>query len=171
MTDDTLTITQMEEEDILPITEVENQCFSDNWHEADFRRELQNPKIAFYLTAKCGNKVIGYMGTWIILEEAHVIKVGVNPDFRGRKIASTLMLCFLREAVKKGVHWSTLEVSEHNEHAIKLYEKFGYKTVSIRKEYYGTDDNALLMWVGNIHKVEYSEKLDTIEKEIIGEGQ
>ena len=90
----------------------------------------------------------------------------IDYEYRNRKVASTLMLCFLREAVKQGVHWSTLEVSEINEHAIKLYTRFGYKTVSVRKKYYGENEDAFLMWLGNMHLKSFSERLDVIEQEI-----
>lgn len=170
MKNEILTVELMTPSDIPRIKEIEKQCFTDIWPEDGFQRELENEKVALYLTAKLSDSVIGYMGAWLILEEAHVTTFGVDPDYRGRKVASTLMLCFMREAVKRGIKWSTLEVSEKNVSAIKLYAKFGYKTVNIRKNYYGENENALLMWVGNMQLKSFSEKLDDIEEEISPEG-
>lgn len=166
MSEGLLTISPMTKEDIPRIREIERQCFTDLWPEDGFQRELDNTKIAFYITASLDDKIIGYMGSWIIMEEAHITTFAVDPEYRNRKVASTLMLCFLREAVKQGVHWSTLEVSEINEHAIKLYTRFGYKTVSVRKKYYGENEDAFLMWLGNMHLKSFSERLDVIEQEI-----
>ena len=118
MSEGLLTISPMTKEDIPRIREIERQCFTDLWPEDGFQRELDNTKIAFYITASLDDKIIGYMGSWIIMEEAHITTFAVDPEYRNRKVASTLMLCFLREAVKQGVHWSTLEVSEINDHAI-----------------------------------------------------
>ena len=39
----------------------------------------------------------------------------------------------------------TLEVNENNLDAIKLYEKFGFEKLGIRKKYYNNTDNALIM--------------------------
>ena len=166
MSEGLLTISPMTKEDIPRIRVIEKQCFTDIWPEDGFQRELDNTKIAFYITASLDGKIIGYMGSWIIMEEAHITTFAVDPEYRNRKVASTLMLCFLREAVKQNVHWSTLEVSQINEHAIKLYTRFGYKTVSVRKKYYGEHEDAFLMWLGNMHLKSFSDMFDEIEKEI-----
>ena len=168
MSEGLLTISPMASEDIPRIMEIEKQCFQgdDSWTADGFQRELDNKKIAFYITASLDGKIIGYMGSWIILEEAHITTFAVDPEYRNRKVASTLMLCFLREAVKQEVHWSTLEVNENNEHAIKLYKRFGYKTVNVRKNYYGENEDAFLMWLGNMHLKSFSDRLDVIEQEI-----
>ena len=106
MSEGLLTISPMTKEDIPRIREIEKQCFTDIWPEDGFQRELDNTKIAFYITASLDGKIIGYMGSWIIMEEAHITTFAVDPEYRNRKVASTLMLCFLREAVKQNVHWS-----------------------------------------------------------------
>ena len=38
-----------------------------------------------------------------------------------------------------------LEVNENNEKAIKLYEKNGFEEISVRKNYYGNNQNAVIM--------------------------
>ena len=38
-----------------------------------------------------------------------------------------------------------LEVNENNIAAINLYEKFGFKQISIRKKYYNNKDDAIIM--------------------------
>ena len=39
-----------------------------------------------------------------------------------------------------------LEVNENNEKAIKLYKKNGFEEISVRKNYYGNHQNALIMF-------------------------
>ena len=39
----------------------------------------------------------------------------------------------------------TLEVNENNTNAIKLYEKFSFIKLGIRKKYYKNTDNAIIM--------------------------
>ena len=170
MSEGILTVRRMEKGDVPRVREIERRCFSDLWPADGFDRELENEKVAFYIVADLDGMVIGYMGAWLILEEAHVTTFGVDPEYRNRKVASTLMLCFMREAVSKGSHWSTLEVSEKNEHAIRLYSRFGYKTVSKRRKYYGENEDGLLMWVGGMQNSDFSKRLDEIETEISPEG-
>ena len=38
-----------------------------------------------------------------------------------------------------------LEVNEKNVKALKLYEKIGFERISIRKNYYGKNENAMIM--------------------------
>lgn len=170
MSSDSLTIRRADSCDAEDIAAISAKCFDEAWTADGLRKDIGNDKVSFYLAAEHTGSMIGYMGSWMILEEAHVITVGVDPEFRNRKVASTMMLCFFREAVRRGVHWSTLEVDEDNLSAIRLYEKFGYKTVSVRKNYYGEGRDGLLMWLGGMHNASFSERLDEIEKDISPEG-
>jgi len=70
------------------------------------------------------------------------------------------------KAVLKGARWSTLEVNEDNLAAIHIYEKFGFKKIGSRKEYYEKNKNAHVMWAGNLQNASYRAKLEELKKEI-----
>mgnify|MGYP001046107313 CR=1 FL=1 len=46
-----------------------------------------------------------------------------------------------------GIHEITLEVRKSNHVAIKLYESFGFKTVTIRENYYPNGESAFMMYL------------------------
>ena len=56
----------MKEEDIDEILDISSLSFSICWSKNSYIQELTNP-IARYLVAKIDNKVVGFVGTWIVL--------------------------------------------------------------------------------------------------------
>lgn len=90
------------------------------------------------------NKILGFISYSIMYERAELDYILVLPQFRGKKIASYLMKAMFNDLKRNKVSNITLEVRENNEAAIKLYLKYGFKRVAIRKQYYGKID-AILM--------------------------
>ena len=159
-------IEPMKKEDISSIREIEKQCFTDLWPEDSFERELSNTKVAFYFAAHLKGRIIGYMGAWLILDEVHITTLAVDPAFQNEKVGSLLVLHLMKAAVEKGVRWATLEVSEKNLAAIKVYDRFGFIQIGVRKEYYNNGTNALVLWAGHLQKSSYREKLEKVESEL-----
>lgn len=89
-------------------------------------------------------KILGFISYSMIYERAELNYLFVLPEFRNKKIASFLMEAMFSDLQKNNVDNITLEVKENNESAIKLYFKYGFQKVAIRKQYYGTT-NAILM--------------------------
>ena len=63
----------------------------------------------------------------------------VREDFRGKHIASNLLNYFIDNYLKRGDK-ILLEVDTSNEKAIKLYKKFDFRIINIRKHYYNKND-------------------------------
>ncbi len=106
------------------------------------------------------------MGAWLILDEVHITTLAVDPAFQNEKVGSLLVLHLMKAAVEKGVRWATLEVSEKNLAAIKVYDRFGFIQIGVRKEYYNNGTNALVLWAGHLQKSSYREKLEKVESEL-----
>ena len=100
---------------------------------------LFNP-YAKYLLYIEENDVLGYLYYSDIYERTEINMVEVREDKRNKKIASKLFDEFFKINPKS----STLEVKKNNYNAIKLYEKYGYKKVAIRKGYYNGIDGVLM---------------------------
>ena len=112
----------------------------------DFWAEAVNEN-AVYVVGLVENKVVAYGGVWISFEEAQVTNIAVHPDYRGQGIGTKLFSKLIEEIKKRNVTAITLEVRPSNESAIKLYEKFGLKSVGRRKGYYlDNNEDALIMW-------------------------
>lgn len=139
-------VSLMDENDIDDVLEISNLSFSSPWHRSSYEQELSN-SLARYFVAKIDDKVIGFVGTWIIVDESHITNVAVHPDYRGHGIASKLIESLIDYCDEQKCTAYTLEVRAGNKAAISLYEKYGFKVDGIRKEYYQDNkEDALLMW-------------------------
>ena len=126
------------------IDEIDKLCFHKPWSIDEFKKELENP-IASYFVALCNEKVVAYGGFWWVMFEAEITNIAVHPDFRRNKIASRILDKMIEKCRETGTSKLHLEVREDNEKAISLYEKYGFKAVGLRKNYYSDNENAILM--------------------------
>lgn len=137
----------MTEEDIDQVTEISSLSFSHSWSRKSYEQELQN-SLAKYFVAEIDNKVIGFVGTWLIVDESHITNVAVHPDYRKNGIASKLIDAMISYCKEHGCIAYTLEVRAGNIPAISLYKKHGFKQDGIRKGYYqDNNEDAILMWL------------------------
>ena len=159
----TLKIEAMCDADIKPVLRIEEQSFATTWPANAFYQELHDNKLAHYYVGKIGDDVVAYAGIWVILEDSHITTIAVRPDVRGRKYGELLLLHILDRAIECGASWMTLEVRESNIAAQALYRKYGFTTVSTRKGYYSdNNENALVMWAGNLKSEIYKNRLRTL---------
>lgn len=139
-------ISYMEEKHIDEVVKISNLSFNSPWSKDSYFQELKNP-VAKYFVATTNDKVIGFIGTWIVLDEAHITNIAVHPEFRKLKVGSLLLESLLNKCSNDfGCVLYDLEVRVSNIPAQKLYSKYGFKEVGIRKNYYkDTQEDALLM--------------------------
>jgi ribosomal-protein-alanine N-acetyltransferase len=94
------------------------------------------------------DKIIGYCGAWIVVDEAHVTNIAILPAYRGKKLGEALLNKLISIAREMGARSMTLEVRVTNYAAQSLYRKFGFQTGGIRKNYYSDNqEDAQIMWV------------------------
>lgn len=136
----------MTTEDAEAVAALESKCFAMPWSREDFWRETRN-ELATYIVGELNGRIVAYAGAWVSFEQAEVMHVAVEPEFRGQGLG-TLLFGALIEAVKlRGATSITLEVRPSNTTAVKLYESFGLKSVGRRKGYYlDNGEDALIMW-------------------------
>ncbi|MGQ9523335.1 MAG: ribosomal protein S18-alanine N-acetyltransferase [Armatimonadota bacterium] len=146
----TLSIEPMRASDVEDVARVERMCFTTHWPVNAFLNELSN-RAACYLVARAGDLVVGYAGMWLVMDEAHITTLGVLPEWRRRGIGERLLVELLREARRRGAVRATLEVRVSNHAAQRLYDKYGFKTVAIRRGYYtDTNEDAMVMWLDDL---------------------
>jgi [ribosomal protein S18]-alanine N-acetyltransferase len=145
---DSFVFRKMREEDIDQILEVEHASFTTPWSREAFYNELHNNRFAVYLVLEENNKILGYCGAWIVIDEAHVTNVAILPEFRGRKLGEAIMRRMMSVAREMGAKSMTLEVRVTNHVAQSLYRKLGFQDGGIRKNYYSDNqEDGLVMWV------------------------
>ena len=141
-----ITFRKMTAEDSDAVAEIEIKSFSLPWKREDFWHEAQN-KNAEYIVGILDEKIVAYAGAWISFNEAEVMNVAVDENFRGQGIGKKIFAELIKVCVKRGANAITLEVRPSNSAAIRLYEKFGLKSVGRRKNYYDKPtEDALIMW-------------------------
>lgn len=159
-------IEKMQLQDVEQVADLDIRCFQTPWSVSAYITELHNPS-AYYIVVRAGEKIVGYAGMWIIMDESHITTIGVDPNFQGKKIGERMLLDIINESISRGAHRATLEVRKNNHAARNLYEKYGFRIVGIRAEYYTNDnEDALVMWVDNIRDPKYQKTLSEYEKEL-----
>ena len=100
----------------------------------------------------------GFVGTWYMPDEAHIVSVGVRSEYRGVGIGELLLIAAIEHAFETKAQVVTLEVRVSNDAAKSLYEKYGFSTRGIRKAYYTDNrEDALIMTTEPIHVTEFRD--------------
>ena len=86
----------------------------------------------FVCAYKLDNNYVGFLIYTLLYENAEIIDIYVNPNYRRRGIARSLLNKVIDNKNIKNI---TLEVNINNKNAIMLYNSLGFKEVSIRKGY------------------------------------
>jgi ribosomal-protein-alanine N-acetyltransferase len=116
------------------------------WSAGQYREEISAPTRRFIVAVDEGLSVIGYAGVFAPGgAEADILTVGVISQHRGQGIARQLMAGITKWAIDQGSIAMMLEVKTDNAAAISLYESLGYSKLNIRKDYFGTGLDALVM--------------------------
>lgn len=142
-----VTFGEMRPEHLNQVLEIEKVSFPTPWSRSSFSFEILQNNFAYYIVATAGEKVAGYGGMWLILDEAHITNLAVSPDCRGLGLGREIMLELMRRAVLMGVNRMTLEVRPSNLAARRLYTSLGFEERGLRKRYYtDTNEDAIIMW-------------------------
>lgn len=141
---DNLKISNMTISDFENISPTLTSDFDDFWSCKTLYSELNNPN-SHYIVAKIHTEIVGFAGIWKSVDDVHITDIVVKKDFRKRGIGSLLLQKLISISKELKFKELTLEVNSNNEPAQKLYLKFGFKELGIRKKYYNNTDDAIIM--------------------------
>ena len=141
---DNAQIYKMTMSDLDEISDILYSDFDDFWTVSTLKSELQNPNSQ-YIVTKLNNEIVGFGGIWKAVDDIHITDIVVKKSFRRQNIGSILLKQLIALAEKENITSITLEVNSNNIPAQKLYEKFGFKRVGLRKKYYNNTDDAVIM--------------------------
>lgn len=125
------------------IKELENK-FPNIFLENDIINDFKNNPYTNYLIYLIDNKIVGFINYYQIYERIEIVNFNVLEYFQNKHIGSLLLKKIINIAEENDSKNITLEVRIDNQKAIYLYEKFGFKKVSIRKKYYNDVDGILM---------------------------
>jgi ribosomal-protein-alanine N-acetyltransferase len=133
-------------EDVAAVHAIEQLSFSTPWPAHAFEQELKGNRLARYIVARAGDRIVGFAGLWLMVDEGHVTTFGVHPDWRRQGIGRQLLLNLVELSITIGARRMTLEVRVSNEPAQALYADFGFEVTGRRARYYTDDgEDALVM--------------------------
>ena len=154
--------------------------------QSSYRRDLENPSVRYAVACALGDDaspggassttrspwfrrflsnssaidgldfVVGFVGFWLMLHEAHIISIGTRYDYRRRGIGEGLLIAATELAGMLEANVVTLEVRASNEAAQGLYRKYGFEVVGRRVKYYSSNgEDALIMSTDNTTTISF----------------
>ena len=75
-------------EDLDDIIAIEEESFTAPWSRDSWERELNNP-LTYYEVLLYHDVIIGYVGAWLLGDQAHIGNVAVGGEFRPTATAAT----------------------------------------------------------------------------------
>lgn len=138
-------IVPMDLSHVQAVAHLEAACFHDPWSLNAITSEVSNP-LSLWLAALDGERVVGYIGSQSVIDQADIMNIAVDPDYRRRGVARRLIVALETRLKQRGVEGLLLEVRVSNEPARMLYEQLGFAVVGRRPGYYSRPkEDALIM--------------------------
>jgi ribosomal-protein-alanine N-acetyltransferase len=113
-------------------------------------------------SAKGGECVMGFAGFWLMADEAHITTIATREASRRQGIGELLLQSIIDMATRREVGIITLEVRVSNTAAQRLYTKYGFTQVGLRRGYY-TDNREDAMIMSTDHVTSPSFRAQIIE--------
>ena len=128
-------LTKEEVQEVIQLGIMLNPNFSKLFH-----IENLNPNETIFIY-KENNNIKGFIHTQNGLDIIDLLNIIVKPEYQNQGIGSILLKYIIDNKQDKKL---MLEVRSKNINAIKLYQKYDFKIINIRKNYY-KDDDAIIM--------------------------
>lgn len=138
-------ILPVEYDDFIHLHQLEEKIFPSPYSMELMVNDFLNNPFSRYFKMVLGQTIIGYAAIWVIMEDAQIITLGIDPDYQGKGYGKAWMAFLIDYIEQQGCQRVTLEVRVSNHRARRLYESFGFKVVAVRRHYYENGEDAYLM--------------------------
>ena len=109
--------------------------------------------------------VAGFIGLWVIADEAHITNIAVRENYRRQGIGESLLISGINLAKELKASMVTLEVRVSNSEAQNLYYKYGFTQTGLRRGYYTDNkEDAAIMTVNNVHSPTFHAQLQQLKQ-------
>ncbi|MFE2723676.1 ribosomal protein S18-alanine N-acetyltransferase [Kitasatospora sp. NPDC059327] len=127
--------------DIAPVLELELDLFpEDAWSTGMYWSELAEAHPGgtrhYTVATAADGAIVGYAGLMAVAGEGDVQTIAVDRRHQGTGLGAVLLADLIREAARRDCAELLLEVRVDNPRAQRLYERFGFEAVGIRRGYY-----------------------------------
>jgi ribosomal-protein-alanine N-acetyltransferase len=135
---------KIKEEYVDSIMYIENDLNIHILSKKNILEDLKNENYNYFVI-KLKNEIIGYFAIFVLeYTTLDILAIAILNKYQKRGIASFALEYIINLSHKKNVNNILLEVRASNSNAIKLYEKYEFKNIHIRKSYYSNGENALI---------------------------
>ena len=135
-------------DDVDPVTDLDGRAFGKSgWSRRHFAGELtESPISVFYVLTDQQERLLGYFGTWHVVDQLHLCTFAVAPEHQGQGLGALLLNCVLRLAQRLDCTVIQLEVRESNHTARTLYRSRGFVEEAVRRNLYShpVEDGVLM---------------------------
>jgi len=127
--------------DLSPLARIHAASFAEAWTETALRNMLKTPGTSAFSTSE------GFVMTRVAADEAEILMLAVAPEARESGLGTVLLSVAVEHAHRAGARAMFLEVGASNIPALALYKRFGFGEVGMREDYYGGNEDALILRV------------------------
>mgnify|MGYP001058185515 CR=1 FL=1 len=109
--------------------------------------------------------IVGFVSSWIMMHEAHIIAIAVRNNYRRIGIGERLLISIIESAAQSNAKVVTLEVRASNKSAQALYKKYGFQIIGRRPRYYSDNwEDAVLMNTDTITSATFQARLQQLKE-------
>ncbi|MBF4805170.1 MAG: GNAT family N-acetyltransferase [Pseudoleptotrichia goodfellowii] len=142
-------ICEVREEIVAELCKIHNENFDKKVESKYFEEILSNTQYTVYYIRRL-EKVSGYIIYYDTFDSFDLFEIAIEKEFQNKGLGNELLgktidRMFGEEKYKSREKTVFLEVDENNFGAVKLYKKNNFKEISLRKNYYGIGQNAIIM--------------------------
>lgn len=134
-----ITIIKASAKNLEDIEKIESNLSIRNLSYSSLLSDLNLDSTIYFIAFK-NDLPIGYIGAEMLYDHADITAVTVDLDYRNKNIATLLLNKLIDTCKAQNFTAIFLEVRVSNLPAIRLYEKFGFKKINIRPNYYQNED-------------------------------
>jgi ribosomal-protein-alanine N-acetyltransferase len=137
----------MSERRLDEVLAIERSAYEHPWTRGNFADSLRSGYQAQLLVA--GETLLGYFVAMKGVDEVHLLNITVVPEYQGQGWGRVMLDALALWSRSQGAQWLWLEVRTSNQRALRIYERYGYRRVGERKNYYpaqqGRREDAIVM--------------------------
>ena len=124
----------MQAADLDAVAQIEAGIQAFPWSRGNFADSLHAGYSAW--VARLPDRLIGFSVVMQVLDEAHILTIGICSSLQGQGYGARLLQHALRQVMAHGARRLLLEVRPSNARAVALYRNFGFQQIGVRKGYY-----------------------------------
>ena len=131
-------------DDVEAIVSLDQEVLQTNWHEKLYAESIVL-KDTQSLVLDHEGRLIGFLIYRNIGGDFEIIQLALNKAYQRQGLASMMIDFMIQDAQSSTIEFIYLEVEMDNLPALNLYKKYGFEAIHQRKNYYGQEQDAIVM--------------------------